>query len=194
MLFRSDIASLSDFTCTCPKGWKGITCSIQYTKCLDGKQCLHGSACRRTGDGDDTVDDEASYVCECDPDYEGDVCETLRTAKEKERLQDSTTTAASADISSSTRRFSGGESFGITLGVGLAIGIIVGVLIMSHRRRNNALQSETYVVDMDIDMNAKDSYNEHDNVNVNANDSGTGNGVVNSLELKVETVNDNEII
>lgn len=198
-------AGLSDFSCTCPLGWKGSTCSIPYIQCPEGnpkgKQCLHGATCARTVDAndDDTDAGGRNYQCDCDPDYEGYVCETLRTVKEKERLQD-TTTASTTGISRSSKRFSGGESFGIIVGVGLAIGIIVAVLIMSRRRNKSrhAPQIDSVVLDMDIDgsstMNSttKDNHNDHDNYITN--DNTTGNGVGNQLDLHVETVNDNEII
>ena len=172
---------LSDVSCQCRQGWMGDSCSEQYMQCQDGKKCLNGGVCRITDASDDgTQSSGLVYRCECEPDYEGNFCETISTAKEKEILQEKNIAAAT-----SVKQISVGEYFGILLGVGLAIGIIGGALIFSRRnnaRHSNSLDSTIMEADDRSPMNPTITMSD-DNTTEQAN-----------INCGVESFNDNEII
>ena len=58
--------SFSDFTCSCPNGFSADTC-IDVNECLLTNPCLNGETCQNTA---------GSYVCQCQGNWEGMVCET----------------------------------------------------------------------------------------------------------------------
>jgi hypothetical protein len=142
---------------------------------------LNGGVCRITDASDDgTQSSGLVYRCECEPDYEGDFCEAISTAKEKEILQGKSIAAAT-----SVKQISVGEYFGIMLGVGLAIGIIGGALIVS--RRNNARHSNSLDTTI-IDANNRSPMNPTMTMS-DENTTGQAN-----RNCDVESFNDNEII
>lgn len=170
---------LSDYSCDCPTGWKGSSCTISYVQCKDGKQCLNGAVCAISDDSDDAPG--VTYRCECDPDHGGDFCETIKTAAIKQRIQEN---QQASSLSSSSKKFSPGESVGIALGVGLAIGLLLGVGIMARRNSKGRPLREG------MDAGALDA----DGSSTIQKVTTVGNAQKGHEDITVEEIEENEVI